>query len=120
MINLLFWRVVQAADINVPIETSGPLAGGKVSPYPDVGRLVANLYTTIIIVSGIYTFINLALAGFQYISSSGDKVGLEAARQKITHSFLGLAIVVGAYAFGFILQNVFGVSFLGGVLYPKP
>lgn len=108
-----------AATFSVPVETSGP--GGKPpTSYVDVGRLVANLYTTLTIIAGIYAFINFALAGFQYISSGGDKVGLEQARNKITQSLLGLTIVVSAYVIGLIAQSVFGVSLLGGVKWPTP
>lgn len=98
------------------LKTAGP---GKL-PYLDIGRLVANLYTTLVIISGIATFIYLLLGGFQYITSGGDKAGVEAARNKITYSLMGLAVVVGAYAFAFIVQAVFGVSILGGVLWPGP
>lgn len=114
--DLLITRVVLAATPvgTVDVESHTPTS------YVDVGRLVANLYTTLVIVSGIATFLYLALGGFQYITSGGDKAAVEQARNKITYSLMGLAIVVGAYAFGFILQNTFGVAFLGGVLWPQP
>ncbi|MCL5003914.1 MAG: hypothetical protein M1352_01430 [Patescibacteria group bacterium] len=98
------------------LETSGVNKLG----YLDVGRLVANLYVTLVIVSGIAAFLFLAMGGFQYISSGGDKVAVEAARNKITYAIMGLAIVVGAYAVGFVVQAVFGVSIVGGVLWPHP
>lgn len=110
-----------ATVYDVDIGNQGITTGGTPpTPYPDVGRLVANLYLTIVIVSGIYAFINLGLAGFQYISSSGDKVGLEQARIKITHSLLGLAIVVAAFAIAAVVKPLFGVSLIGPVQFPKP
>ena len=102
------------AQITVDIESKKPTS------YLDVGKLIANLYTTIVILTGIYTFINLALAGFQYVSSSGDKLALENARNKITHSLLGLFIVVSAYAFAAIIKPLFGVSLIGPIAWPKP
>jgi len=107
------------ADFDIPVELKGP--GGKApTSYIDVGRLFANLYTTLVIITGIFVFINLALAGFQYVTSAGDKIGLEQARNKITYSLLGLAIVVGAYAIATIIKAVFGVSLIGGILWPSP
>jgi len=109
-------KIAQAATPvgTVNIESHTPTS------YVDVGRLVANLYVTLVIVSGIAAFIYLALGGFQYITSGGDKAGLEAARNKITYSLLGLAIVVGVYAISYIIMEVFGVSILGGVKWPGP
>lgn len=107
-----------AATFDVDIE-SGVVASNRVA-YLDIGRLVANLYVTLVIVAGIGTFIYLALGGFQYITSGGDKAAVEAARNKITYALMGLAIVVGAYALSFIIQWVFGVSLLGAVLWPGP
>lgn len=104
-------------DVNIEtLKLSGP---GKLG-YTDIGRLVATLYVTLVIVSGISAFIYLAMAGFQYLVSGGDKVALEQARNKITYALMGLAIVVGLYAFSRILQSVFGVAFLGGVKWPGP
>lgn len=120
MIMSLIANVLLAgSSFDVPIETSGP-TGGAPTSYVDVGRLFANLYTTLVIASGIATFIYLAVGGFQYITSSGDKIRLEEARNKITFSLLGLAIVVGAFAFAQIIKAVFGVSLIGAVRWPTP
>ena len=109
-----------SANLSVPIETSGTGVGGAPTSYVDPGRLLANLYTTLVIISGIYAFINLAIAGFQYLTSGGDKTHLEAARSKITYSILGLALVVGAYAIAAIVKAVFGVSLIGAIAWPTP
>lgn len=112
--------VLAATAFTVDVDALKLSGGPGALPYTDIGRLVANLYVTLVIVSGIATFIYFVIGGFQYITSSGDKTAVEAARNKITHSLIGLAIVVGAYAFTFIIQGVFGVSILGGVLWPGP
>jgi len=54
------------------------------------------------------------------LAEADVKAGLEAARNKITYSLLGLAIVVGVYAISYIIMEVFGVSILGGVKWPGP
>ena len=109
-----------ATAFTVDVEAIKLSGGSNPLPYTDIGRLVANLYVTLVIVSGIATFIYFAIGGFQYITSGGDKAGVEQARNKITHSLIGLAIVVGAYALTYVVQIIFGVSILGGVLWPGP
>lgn len=109
---------VFAATFDANIEST-VLSGNKVA-YTDIGRLVANLYITLVIISGIATFMYLAVGGFQYITSGGDKAAVEQARNKITYSLMGLGVVVGVYAISRIIMPVFGVSFLGGVLWPGP
>ena len=106
--------VEAATSLTVDVGSKTPTS------YVDPGRLVANLFSTLMIVSGIATFIYLGLGGFQYLLSGGDKAAVEAARNKITHAVMGLGIVISVYAVSFIIQNLFGVSFLGGVLWPTP
>lgn len=111
--------LLAAKKFEVDVEILKLSGTGKLG-YTDIGRLVANLYLTLVIVSGIAAFIFLAMGGFQYITSGGDKVAVEQARGKITYSLMGLAIVVGLYAFSYIIMVVFGVSILGGVKWPGP
>ena len=46
------------------------------------------------IAAALAAFFYLILGGFQWITSGGDKAGTEAAREKITAAFIGLAIVL--------------------------
>lgn len=108
---------VFAADIQVDF---GAVGNQEPASYTDFGRLLANLYLTLVIITGIFAFINLALAGFQYVTGGGEKAALEQARNKITYSIMGLVLVVGAFAFAQIIKFVFGVNLIGAIKWPTP
>lgn len=79
---------------------------------------VTNIIRFLFVAAGIFAFINLILAGFQYMSAGGDTKQMSNALNKIWGSLLGLVIVVGSFAlaalFGFLL---FGDA--GFILNPK-
>lgn len=87
----------------------------------DVGVLVSSLVGVLLIISALLAFFFLILGGIQWITSGGDKAGMEAARNKITHAIVGLIIVGAAWAIMLLVQNFLGVSIIGGTLsFPKP
>ncbi|MBI3385909.1 hypothetical protein HY031_02365, partial [Candidatus Gottesmanbacteria bacterium] len=57
----------------------------------------------------------------KWITSGGDKAGMEEARNKITHAIVGLIIVGAAWAIMTLVQNFLGVTIIGGSLqFPQP
>ena len=87
----------------------------------DLGQLISALVGTLLIVSALLAFFYLILGGIQWITSGGDKAGMEAARNKITHAIVGLIIVGAAWAIMILVQNFLGVTIIGGQLnFPKP
>lgn len=87
----------------------------------DVGQLISALVGTLLIIAALLAFFFLILGGIQWITSGGDKAGMEAARNKITHAIVGLIIVGAAWAIMLLVQNFLGVSIIGGTLtFPKP
>ncbi len=52
----------------------------------------------------------LLIGGFNWVTSSGDKEGLDKAKKKITHALIGLTIVFSAYALIFVIQSLFGIN----------
>jgi len=77
-----------------------------------------NILRLVFVVAGLFAFINLILAGFQFMGAGGDSKAIEKAFGKIWQSLLGLVIVVGSFAlaalFGYLL---FGDA--GFILNPK-
>lgn len=86
--------------------------------FPDVGAILNVFATTIIIIAGLFSFVGLALGGFQYVTSGGDKALVEQARLRITYAILGLAIVATAVAVSQILGRVFGINIFGIITWP--
>ena len=107
--------MVFAADPQITINQPGNI---KIS---DVGQLISALVGTLLIIAALLAFFFLILGGIQWITSGGDKAGMEAARNKITHAIVGLIIVGAAWAIMLLVQNFLGVSIIGGTLsFPKP
>jgi hypothetical protein len=87
----------------------------------DFGMLISALVGVLLIISALLAFFFLILGGIQWITSGGDKAGMENARNKITHAIVGLIIVGAAWAIMLLIQNFLGVKIIGGVLsFPTP
>jgi hypothetical protein len=56
------------------------------------------------------TVIFLIIGGIRYITSGGDKTGVEGARGAITNAIIGFVIVIGAFAIKIIIKNVLGAT----------
>lgn len=65
--------------------------------------------TFITIFAGLYTLVNLLIAGASLVASNGDSGATQKVRQSITNSLLGLGIIVLAYAITAIASTlIFG------------
>lgn len=107
-------KVLADATINIP------LPSGQIK-ITEIGQLVSALVGTMLILAALLAFFYLILGGIQWITSGGDKTGMEAARNKITHAIVGLIIVGAAWAIMVLVQNFLGVTIIGGtVTLPKP
>lgn len=87
----------------------------------DLGALISAVVGALLVVAALLAFFFLILGGIQWITSGGDKAGMEAARNKITHAIVGLIIVGAAWAIMILIQNFLGITVIGGGLsIPKP
>ena len=62
-----------------------------------------------IAIAGLYTFWNLIMAGYMFMSAGGDSKAVGKAWEKIWQSLIGLLIVAGS----FVLAGVFGYLIFG-------
>lgn len=95
----------------LPHAYQGVTSGGLV-------LFITNIIRFLFVAAGIFAFINLILAGFQYMSAGGDTKAMSQAFAKIWGSLLGLVIVVGSFA----LASLFGYLLFGDagfILNPK-
>ena len=76
----------------------------------DIGSLIGGIVGIAIIIAGLLAFIYLVWGGIEWISSGGDKAGMESARNRITAAFVGLGIVVAAWAVAKLMEAFFGIS----------
>lgn len=103
------WKVFAAKDLDISREKTGGLVN-----ITNVGQLISALVGTLLIISALLAFFFLILGGIQWITSGGDKAGMEAARNKITHAIVGLIIVGAAWAIMLLVQNFLGINVIGG------
>ena len=106
-------KVIAQASLNIGQPTNVKIG--------NLGTLISALVGTLLIISALLAFFYLILGGIQWITSGGDKAGMEAARNKITHAIVGLVIVGAAWAIMILVQNFLGITIIGSdVALPRP
>ncbi|MCX6791737.1 MAG: hypothetical protein NT149_01735 [Candidatus Gottesmanbacteria bacterium] len=101
----LVQQVYAQASINIP-----PPENVKIT---NIGTLISALVGLMLILAALMAFFFLILGGIQWITSGGDKAGMESARNKITHAIVGLIIVGAAWAVMILVQNFLGITIIG-------
>ena len=103
------WPLVKPAYAQIT-NTAVPWMAGKDSGTI-IGGLISSLAGIALIVAGLITFGYLVMGGIQWITSGGDKGGLEAARNKIIHAIVGLVIVASTWALISLVFSWLGMCF---------
>lgn len=109
-------RKVFAEDLFGTVTNPLPKYGGIEGTPGKAGGLIllfSNILRLVFILAGIYAFLNLIIAGYQYISAGGDSKALSSAWARIWQSLLGLVIIVGSFA----LAALFGYIIFGDATY---
>ena len=74
--------------------------------------LLPNAITFCFIVASIIFLFMIITGAIQWISSGGDKQGLEAARGKISNALIGIVILFATFAVIQVIENFFGINIL--------
>ena len=90
-------------------DTVGGIGEGDIGVLFFFSRMIS--YITVI--AGIWSFFNLILAGYTYVTSSGNAQNHTTVRDKITMSILGMILIVAVYA----IAGILGTVFFGNSLY---
>lgn len=77
-----------------------------------VSAIVSNILGFLTIVAGLWFLVQFILGAVSWISSGGDKGKVTQAKDKLTQSVIGLAIVVAAYGVAALLGAILGLDFL--------
>lgn len=75
-----------------------------------INQLVGNAITWALVIGGAIFLITLLSGAVTWITSGGDKASLEAAKSRVTHSLIGLAILFGVFTIATIIGQMFGVG----------
>lgn len=102
---ILGYALASSYDIRNELEQA---SGGAAWPYIKLQDFVANIVKMSIILASLGSFLLLIFGGIRYITSAGDKVGTQHAKETITAAMVGLIIVVGSYAAASTLGYILG------------
>lgn len=104
----------------------GTIGGNNLGPFGNLNltdpasglKAITNLVSSIIgfmtVAAAIWFLFNILYGGYEWLSSGGDAKKLTSARDHLTHSFIGLVIVVGAWSIVAVAGQFFGFDvFLG-------
>ncbi|HAU98793.1 MAG: hypothetical protein UX04_C0002G0033 [Microgenomates group bacterium GW2011_GWF2_45_18] len=92
-----------------PTITIDPVNDGNVK-ITDIGLLFTSVLNLALLISAVLVFAYLVIGGIEWIMSGGDKSKTESARNKITASLVGLAIVASSYALMQVVAYFFGID----------
>ena len=90
--------------------------GGAANPTPAmggiaVGNFVSAIVGGMIILAFIMSLLYLLTGGFMWITSGGDKINLESARNKIIHAIVGIIVIAAIWSIMTLVGQFVGLDF---------
>jgi hypothetical protein len=95
---------VYAQDITITIQKPSNV---KIT---DFGKLIGSVVGIALTLATIAAFLFLIWGGIQWITSGGDKAGVETAQHRIQAALLGLLIVFSIWALFTVVGNFLGIN----------
>jgi hypothetical protein len=74
--------------------------------------LLSNIFKLAGFIAGIFFLVQTMLAGYGYLTASGDQKKAEAAWNKISQSLIGLVIVASAFVIASVVGSVLHINIL--------
>ncbi|HOZ80799.1 MAG TPA: hypothetical protein PK370_01100 [Candidatus Woesebacteria bacterium] len=68
-------------------------------------------------IAGIYMLIQIIIAGYTYISASGDPKKTDQAWAQIWQSLLGIVIIASAFTIASVIEKITGINIINPVIY---
>lgn len=85
---------------------------GAVTALQKITGAISAIVGFMTIAAGIWFLFELLFGGYEWISSAGDAKKLQVARDRLTHGFMGLTIIVGAWALFALAGQFFGYDIM--------
>jgi hypothetical protein len=103
----ILWPTIAAAQFS-PGEQKGLSTIGQTayetSAQPrDIRLVVISIIKTVLSLIGSILVVLMIISGFQYMTAAGNKTGVENAVKRIKNAFIGLIIILVAYAATFFI-----------------
>ena len=98
-----------AQEINTP--ALGPALQGK-SGAGFFQAFIPSLVGIAFVIGTLVSFFVLLAGAIQWITSGGDKAGLEGARGKIVNALVGFIVLLATFALLKVIEDFFGINIL--------
>ena len=113
MLNIVFAKEEELGTF----EGLGPLGTFTVEEAVDTAinlfnKVMSNIVGFMTIVAGIWFIFQFIIGAFGWLTAAGDKAKVQASQTKITHSIIGLAIVVAAVFLIDLIGTLLGLKIL--------
>ena len=89
-------------------EGLGPFAKSSSNPIQNITSAISGIIGFMTVAAAIWFLIQILIGGIAWISSAGDKTKLTEARDRLTNAFIGLLVVVAAWAILAVAGQFFG------------
>ncbi len=89
-------------------------AGTGTLALSQITGLISGIIGFMTVCAGIWFMFQLLFGGYEWITAGGDGKKLQAARERITHGFFGLTIIIGSWALLAVVGQFFGYDILIG------
>lgn len=96
-------------EITNPVITPNFGAG---TPAVAFTSIIVTIWRTAITLGGLALLVMLISGGLEWITAGGEKGKIEAARERITQSIIGLLVLVGTVAISAFIGSAFGINLL--------
>ena len=106
------------AQINTPTPINITIVPPEQVRITDFGKLFSGAVGFLLLIAFILAFLYLVLGGISWVTSGGDKAGIEAARNKIINALIGLIVVAATWAIFQLVGGAVGFNILGGFQIP--
>lgn len=100
--------------IKPPVENNVYFSAGS----DGIFLFISNLFKVAGVVAGIFFIVKIIMAGFSYMSASGDEKKTAIAFATIWQSIIGLVIVAGSFVLAGVIGNILGLDLLNPTLTP--
>jgi hypothetical protein len=104
---MLVKEAFAAVDLSKDYAPAVALGGNNAT----LSTLINPIITNVLIISGLLAFGTILLAGFTFISASGDKAKTTQAGLMLNYGIIGIVVVVAAFLVTRLMGAILGFKF---------
>ena len=75
-------------------------------------KIISNVIGLMTIVGGIWFIFQIIIGGYNWMASAGDQAKLQEAHKRLSNAFIGLVVLVAAYALIWVIGELLGFRIL--------